>query len=602
MGAESNHACRIGILTGTALTLTAGLALAQTASQITPQTFQPELQKSSGGFDLPATSGQAAPEGAEELTVRLAGVVVEGGLPALANETAKVRASLTGKTVTAAELFAAAGRLEKAYAAAGYGLVRVVLPAQRVVDGATLRIVVIDGFLETIDTSHLPQNIRGRVDAVLAPLVGRKGITNATIERRLLLAGDMPGTVLRSTLSRGTEIGGSVLTVEARYKSIITSATLDNRLSEELGRYSGGIGLDLNSVLGFGEQVYLRASGAPRFDKENGFFSDASRNRFLAAGVTLPIGIDGLTFNLEATASRTVPEADTLGLIYQSDFTRYSTRLAYPLIRSRDLTINVTGAFDIQDETQTITNLGNLALSEDRLRVLRAGMDFSWYAPNDAFLYGGLTGSFGIDGLGARSAADAANSDTPLSRQGADADFQILEVNLGYRQTLAEHLVFDLKAKAQTSFGQPLLNAEQIGLATATGLSAYGSGLMQGDDGFVGRAELQFPFVASFTLPFALPEFPAQKGTGLPPADATNGAVQVSPYLFGAYGGVALHEPTALESAWTPGAAYGLGLRLGAGAQSSFSSMNINLEYGRTERFGNGDDEHRFSLMTNVQF
>lgn len=319
---------RAALLTGTAgILLSAGMAFAQTASQITLQTFQPELQKSGSGFDLPEISGQAAPEGSEKLTVHIAGVVVEGGLPALAAEAARLEASLTDKTVTAADLFAASDRLQSAYLAAGYGLVRVVLPAQRVVNGATLRIIVIDGFLEKIDTAHLPENIRGRVDAVMAPLVGRKSVTNAVIERQLLLAGDLPGTVLRSTLSKGAEAGGSVLTVEARYKPVIFSTSMDNRLSDELGRYSAGVGVDFNSLLGFGEQFYIRASGAPRFDQDDGFFSDAPRNRSLAAGTTLPIGIDGLTFNLEATASRTVPKADVLGLIYQSDFTRYSARL-----------------------------------------------------------------------------------------------------------------------------------------------------------------------------------------------------------------------------------------------------------------------------------
>ena len=233
------------------------------------------MQQRAGGFDLLATAGQDAPEGAEQLTVHLAGVAVEGGFLEL--ETEKLRADLSGRTVTAADLFTAAGALERSYADAGYSLVRVVLPAQRLVDGAILRIVVIDGFLETVDTSRLPDNIRLRVEAVPAPLIGQKGIANATIERQVLLAGDLPGAVLRSTLSKGSEAGGSVLTIEARYKPVIASATVDNRLSEELGRYSTGIGVDFNSPFGLGEQFYVRASGAPRLDAENGFFFPTRR-------------------------------------------------------------------------------------------------------------------------------------------------------------------------------------------------------------------------------------------------------------------------------------------------------------------------------------
>jgi hemolysin activation/secretion protein len=593
----------IAMLAGTMIAwCLAAPVMAQTASQITPQTFEPQRQVQGGGVLIPEGAGQAAPAGAEKLDVLIGGVQIEGGLPALAEASAKIEAELTGKRITAAGLFEAANRLQAAYLAEGYALVRVLLPAQRIVDGATLRITVIDGFLESIDTAQLPDNIRSRVADVLAPLVGRTGITNAVIERQVLLAGDMPGSVLRSTLSPGSTPGGAVLTMEARYKPVTGSTGIDNRLAQTLGTYNASFGLDFNSVLGLGELIYLRASGAPRLGADGGFFTDTPRNRTLAGGITLPFGNDGLTLNLEGTIARTAPEVVPGGLAFLSDFSRYSARLNYPLIRSRNLTVNLNAAFDAQQEQLTATNLGGLGLSEDRLRVVRAGADLSWYLSDDILLTAGVTGSLGINGLGARSAADAALSLTPLSRQGADAAFQKLEINLGYRQTVAEHLVFDLRAKAQTSFGQPLLNAEQIGLASTNGLSSFASGLMQGDDGFVVRGEAQFPFTLPFELPFGLPAIPPQQGTGLPANDASRGALVLSPYLFGAYGVVGLHQPTAVEAAWTQGASYGVGLRLGAAEQSSFNAINLNLEYGRTERFGNGPNADRFTLSAALQF
>ncbi|MDE1993071.1 MAG: ShlB/FhaC/HecB family hemolysin secretion/activation protein [Rhizobiaceae bacterium] len=593
------------LLAGTVLAVVSavtGVALAQTASQVTPQTFEPTLQKQGGGIVIPESSGPVAPKGAEKLTVRLRDVRIEGGLPGFADDEARIAGSLKGKQVTAAALFAAASTLERLYAAKGYGLVRVTLPPQHLADGAALRIVVINGFVESVDTSHLPDAIRDRIARMLAPLVGAKGISNKEIERRLLLAGDLPGTVLRSTLSRGKAPGGSVLTIEARYKPVTGFVSADNDSTDALGNYNTGIGLDFNSVLGLGELVYLRASGAPQFGGDAGYFTGEPRNRSLAGGVTLPIGIDGLTLNLEATASRTTPEAGSSGLDFMSKFNRYSARLAYPVIRSRDFTLNVTGGFDAQDEELQLLDGGGVAISKDRLRILRTGTDLSWYVAGDTLLTAGLTGSFGIDGLGARDAAEADASGTPLSRQGADADFQKLEVNLGYRQPVAEHLTFDLKAHAQTSFGQPLLNSEQIGIVSPTGLSSFPIGSMQGDSGFVLRAEAQFPFSTSFTLPFGLPEFPAQQGTSLPDGKTTPGAVVVSPYLFGAYGGVKLYDPTALENGFERGAAYGVGLRLAAAEQASFNSTNVNLEYGRVERFGDGDDDNRFTVSAAFQF
>lgn len=584
------------------LLFSAAPVMAQTASQVTPPSFEPQLQKPGRGIVIPEGAGPTAPAGAEALDVQIADVVVEGGLPALAEDAAKLKAEIAGRTVTAAELFAAASRLQGAYAAKGYPLVRVVLPAQNLVNGATLRIIVIDGFLERIDTSQLPTAIRDRIAKLLAPLVGQRGVTSAVLERRVLLAGDLPGTVLRSTLSRGTTPGGSVLTVEARYKPVTGSLTTDNRLSDLLGKYSIGIGIDINSVLGLGELVYLRAAGAPRFDGDTGFFSGVPRNRLLAGGLVLPLGDDGLALNLEATVSRTAPQADAGSYAFVSDFLRYSVRLDYPLIRSRNLTLNLSGAFDAQQEELRILDFDGPAVSLDRLRVLRAGADLVWYGPGDALLLAGFTGSLGINDLGARSAADAAASDTSLSRQGADADFRKVELLLGYREPVAAHLTFDLRVKAQTSFGQPLVNAEQIGLASTIGLSTFESGLMQGDDGFVVRGEAQFPFLTPLALPFALPVLPAQQGSGLPAEGAASGALLVAPYLFGAYGAVRLHQPSALETASSQGASYGAGLRLGVAERASFNALSLTLEYGRVERFGTGSDGNRFTLSAAYHF
>ena len=422
-------------------------------------------------------------------------------------------------------------------------------------------------------------------------------MTNREIERRLLLTGDLPGVAMRSTLSRGKQPGGSVLTVEARHRPVTGSLSIDNGLSAELGRYGVGLGFDFNSLLGFGELVYVRASGTPHFGDDGGYFTDTPRNRSLAAGITTPIGLDGFTLNLEATGSRTLPDTAS-GLDFLSDFHRYAVRLAYPLVRTRDVTLNLTGAFEAQDETLTLLNTGGTVISEDRLRILRAGADLSWYLPGDALFTGGLTGSFGLDALGARTLADATASGIPLSRQGADARFSKLELELGYRQPLAEHLTLDFKARAQTSFGGPLLNAEQIGIAATGGLSSFPSGTMQGDDGFVVRAEAQFPFIAPFALPFAWPSLPPYEVS----AGTAGAAFVASPYLFGAFGGVRLHRPSALEAAWSRGASYGVGLRLGAAQQASSNSMNLNLEYGRIERFGQGVDGNRFTFSAALQF
>src|SRR3546814_19302265 len=50
-----------------------------------------------------------------------------------------------------------------------------------------------------------------------------------------------------------------------------------------------------------------------------------------------------------------------------------------------------------------------------------------------------------------------------------------------------------INARAQTAFGTPLVNAEQIGIAAVDGLSPQPSSRLQGDMGYVVRGEIARP-------------------------------------------------------------------------------------------------------------
>ena len=559
-------------------------ASAQTASQITPQSFAPNLERGSG-FAIPGTPGLATPAGAEKLFVKLSGVSIKGGLPQLAAATAALEARLTGRKISGAEVFAAARDLEAAYAAAGYVLVRVILPPQQLVTGARLKLVVVDGFIERIETKDIPERVRNRITRLVGPLTGRRGLTLTEIERRVLLAGDTPGVILRSTLAPGKGEGATVLVIDAKYQAVSESLTFDNTLSKALGRTTLGAGLDFNSIAGLGELVYLRASGNPN-GGDNGFFERYPRNRTLAAGFILPLWIDGLAFNAEATDARTTP-LPTAGVQTTDTFDRLSLRLRYAWLRGRNANFNSEVAFDAQDEKQSLfVATVPVPLSLDRLRIVRFANDGDVLTPWGATISGRATGSFGIDGLGARTAAQATPL-LPLSRQGADATFEKFDIVLGYNQTLLDHLVLNLAARGQYSFNEPMMHSEQIGIANTTGLSTFDAGSINGDQGYVVRGELQSPW----TLPL---QNASLFGSAL--------GVVAAPYLFGAYGEVSLQQPTALEAARIRAASYGGGLRLGGAAAGTLSNGSLSLEYGRAQRSDNVAAGDRFTVVSAFRF
>jgi hemolysin activation/secretion protein len=554
-------------------------ALAQTAGQITPETFRPPVTPVPGGLAIPSIPQLEAPPGAENLSVRLADIKVDGGLPQLEAATARITAPLIGRVVTAAELFAAARAIGQAYAQAGHVLARVVLPAQNVTDGGTLRLLVIDGVIEKVDTSRLPPRIRDRVAAMLAPLVGETGLTLARIERPLLLAGDLPGTRLRSTLTAGENPGGTILVLEADHDLITGIATLDNNLSPELGRVALGLGFDLNSPTANGEQVYFRMSGWPGGGSDS-FFDEYARNRLFALGTVIPLGLDGWTLNLEATQSRTTPRPPSGAPQTTSTFSRFSTRLRYPVVRGRTASAYLEAAFDVQNEVVDVIKPLNAGLSEDDLRIARLAGDGFLLTGIGGLLTGRATTSFGLDAFGARDVPPPGQ--VPLSRQGVTPDFQKLDGLLRYQQPLGDLFAVQLEGRAQTSFGEPLPLSEQIGLATSNGLSSFYSGQVQGDSGYVIRAELQ--------LQHLLGQQEGRLNMGL------------TPYIFGAYGEVDLAQATAVENASLRAGSYGVGLRWGVAPKAGRSSFGASFEAGRQERSDTQRTEDSFIFSLQLRF
>ena len=100
-------------------------------------------------------------------------------------------------------------------------------------------------------------------------------------------------------------------------------------------------------------------------------------------------------------------------------------------------------------------------------------------------------------GVGGRGAANAAASGIPLSRLGASPFFAKGNVDAHLVQPLPDLFQFDLIGRAQTSFGQPLMQPEQFQLDGPLAVSGYPIGTLNVDEGVSLRGELSRPFVAA---------------------------------------------------------------------------------------------------------
>jgi hemolysin activation/secretion protein len=573
----------LALMLGCTLSISAPASgLAQTASEITPSSFAPDAQRLKGAVVFSGARGTKPPAGAEKLLINLSGVTLTDGLPQMAGVNAATKARLSGKTITVAEIFNAASDLETAYAQAGFVLARVVLPAQELRDGGRLKIVVIDGFVEEVDTANVPAPVRDRITRITGPLVGKRSLRLPEIERQLLLAGDTYGVSLGSALAAGATPGGTSLILQPEFRPITGFFAFDNSNASSLGPANLSAGVEFNSPFNLGETLYARISGSPASNNDNGlgaFFGNDPRVRTLSVGGVVPLGYNGLTLNIEATDSRTAP--DPLDIPTTSRFDRTSVRLFYPFIRTRNRNISGQLTLDHQSDEQFLVGAGDVRtpVYEDKTTVIRAAIDGFWLTEGGSAIEAGASLSRGIDALGARTLSDV-GAGTPLSRQGADAEFTKLILSGRIRRPINDKFNFSLAGRMQSAFGDPLLTGEQFGIAGSQELSAFDAGSIKGDSGFVARAEVSMPM---------------QKSYGETP-------LLISPYIFAAYGDVSLEAPTAQETADLSATSIGVGVELNTLSKSNFSSATVRIEYARGTRDDDQPDNNRFSIQGSFRF
>jgi hemolysin activation/secretion protein len=114
-----------------------------------------------------------------------------------------------------------------------------------------------------------------------------------------------------------------------------------------LGAFALDSSLALNSVFGFGEQIYGSASSGYNLGRA---FTGASPLEVFGGGFSLPIGADGLIINPEYVNSITRPAAAAGSPPSVGYFERSDLRASYPVIRTRAQTLTLQGTWEWDEE------------------------------------------------------------------------------------------------------------------------------------------------------------------------------------------------------------------------------------------------------------
>lgn len=431
-------------------------------------------------FDLPSVPAQQVEEGAARLTVK--GIRLSGNRAIASDELQSLLAGLHGRSVALGELQAAANRLSSYYRERGYPLARAYLPAQEIENGI-VEIAVLEGRYGEIRVN----NASGLRDAVLAiPLAALQPgnvVRAQPLERGLLLLSDTPGVEVKSILAPGASVGTTDLLVDVLPGSRVSgSLSLDNYGNRFTGEYRLGGTLNLNSPLGLGDLLTLRAMGTDE------------QQQYYAAAYQLPVGpyatqLGGAWSEMDYRLAKDFSELDAHGNARIA-----SLYLIQPLLRSRDFSLHARLQFDdkrLRDDIDLFDSE-----SKKRSRVWSASLNGSVLDE----LSGGGINSFSLawshGSLTLDSAVDRLLDDLSAGSRGR---FNKLNASVVRLQRLSERFSLYGELQGQWADGN-LDSSEKLSLGGAHGVRAYPQGEASGDQGWLARLELRYALAPGWIL------------------------------------------------------------------------------------------------------
>jgi hemolysin activation/secretion protein len=456
--------------------------------QLAPPVQGPRAQPGGATITLPST---VAPPGAEGIRLTIGRVVVTGATVYSEADFAPLYADLLGGEVSLAAIYDLARRITVKYGAAGYVLSRAVVPPQNFGrHGAVVRIQVVEGYVDNVVWPEKLTRYRDFFTDYANRIVADRPANIRTLERYLLLANDLPGLKFSTTLKPSpTNPNASTLIVEVAEKPLDGMARIDNRGTHARGpwQYVGSATLN-NTIARAHEAFTLTYAGTFQVEEL----------QYLAFGYRQVLNSEGLTAFINASHGFGRPGTEQLlALDYRTRSTLFEAGFSYPVIRTREKNLTLTGLGFATNDDSTIagsevnpfTGLSypvGVLLTRDRLRGFRLKADGDWA---DSFLginQANVTFSQGIQGLGS-----TANGNPIASTNAGRVDFTKIEGTVSRLQPLIWNFSAFVAAYGQYAF-TPLLVSEQCGYGGRFFGRAFDPSQMLGDHCWAVLGELRY--------------------------------------------------------------------------------------------------------------
>lgn len=356
----------------------------------------------------------------------------------------------------------------------GYYLGYAYIPEQEPADGV-IRIEVLEGRLDRVQLEWkegLPVD-KEVVESVLARLQPGAVLTVRDVERVIYLLNDLRGISIEFEVRPGKAPGTAILVAQPRAQSQISwRADLDNANARTLGR---------DRVTG----NVSRYSPFGRGDTASATLVAAKGLAFGLGSYTSPVGSDGLRLGVSASAMKYQVDKQDFPVDIHGNATTASTFALYPLLRSRNLNLFLSGSLDgkwYDDSTgptavnKRVTNL-NVGLTTDLRDALQGG---------------------GLNSFDIQLVAGQVQFDVEPATDAPEKNFAKLTGRMVRLQTLVAGSVQALASLRFQKAFQNLDVTEQFRAGGPDGVRAFPSGAVSGDNGMLLTAEFRFVLPAEW--------------------------------------------------------------------------------------------------------
>ncbi len=417
-------------------------------------------------------------------------VTVEGVTAYPQAEFAAQTAALVGPATPLPQIDAARLSILQRYRADGYVLSAVSINFN--VASGQLRFIVTEGRIASVKLDGDIGPAGTQILRFLNRLTEKQPINSATLERYLLLAQDVPGVTVHAVLQPSADDPGALtLIAQVSRQPISGLATVDNRAFVHTGPIEALGVVDFNSFSEFGEKSEVEI-----------YHTFPNSETFGEAAFETFLGSSGLKLRIYGGAGETTPTGQLGHEGYDGTTQVFGGVLSYPLIRSRQQTLNLHLTFDAIQSTVDLNSPPVLS-SYESLRVLRLSGDYALSdlllgADRSAVNGATLRISQGLQILGASS-----SNQTTAARLGDNTNFTKFDFQLSRTQTLfspwsgASVALLGLLAGQYSRDILPL--SEEFYLGGLQYTRGYYSGQVTGDNALVTTAELQLNTALDFS-------------------------------------------------------------------------------------------------------